>query len=1445
MGSDGGAGLMSDELKAQLGGGDVLMLKKSGKKAKGGGGGEFANFGMRRPDGRARGNFVMPNDKKMSKSQRRKLAKIEEDKRKRTARASVVARLEAAKLVSDESLTLLAGSARLGHKLTAKEKLRRELKAERAGITLPGTEDSRLHKREKAPDDENDDDDESEDDEPIELEPDKKKASWPKLMTHDGSTKTQPADEYGPIHPMDTKRLEAARLKQAEALVMAQDDSDDEEREEQTAEDGVAREKFRIAMESARRLQQVIRARDPEQAAEAATEAMGHAAVAAALDPKDAAAQLAAANEAARVAAHTKFPGVFVGATHPVEVRRKKAIQDAREGLPILGVEHDIVDHINHNPVTVICGETGCGKTTQVPQFLYESGYGDPSCSAHPGAVAVTQPRRVAVTSTATRVAQELNLPLGNDVGYQVRYDRKVGDSPRIKFMTDGILLREIQSDLLLRKYSVVIVDEAHERSVNTDILLGLLSRVVPLRAELAGEGGGITPLRLVVMSATLRVEEFVGNKRLCPTPPALLKVAARQFPVTIHFSRRTEHMDYLGAAKKKALAIHRKLPPGGILIFLTGQREVDGLVRKLREGEFGPKKRDLKSDEKDDEDLNLKGDNSQKGIAPDTADEQHEERGLDPHDVDALDAGGEDVGADADERNLTSFEGKDDFDEMSDHDDSASDISEDEEDVVVHGGEGVTPEEAAKAEDEWVRAHAPTVEAGGGDDGKGDVKDDGPGPMYVLPLYAMLPPQQQALVFDPPPAGHRLVVVATNVAETSLTIPGVRYVVDAGREKRRVFGDDAGGGGGGAASAGLSRFTVGWVSKASAEQRAGRAGRTGPGHCYRLFSSAHFVNDLEPHAPPAIAGVPIDGVVLQMRAMGIDRVDRFPFITPPDAIALQTAQRTLAILGALRATSANGRNRTHGHGGSFGDEKDPGELTQIGIAMAALPISPRHSRMLLAAASSRTDGCLAAAVASAAALSLQSPFLGEESERSLPADISEDERKRRRKLAHKFHHHNSDALSAAKALVAYDRVRDHRKADVFCSEHRLHARTMREMSDLRRQLLRILASPPASVASMATTVGSSFLSPHAVAAVAEATAAITGRRDDGEKGGATKDPASIALEVGTAGESALRRALLCGWADRVAKRAKADEAARLNAAAEKDEDGGDGGGGRTKATRYRPAMLDLAVFLHPSSSLHRTSPDYVVYVDVLQTAKRPYLAGATAVEGSWLVDDAPALSYLSSALEEPAPRYVAARDSVVAFHQPHFGRHRWELPLWPNPLAVDHPSACGAFAAALLAGAVATPMGDVRERLAGKPSVCARPEGRSQKRVVELVASLQRRGVASKAALATQWRKDPRYLLPEMLGWMKSGQGYALEKLWPKIVASTVQGVAVTKAIEPSAAGAMKEHHSVEHRKRREDEKSAGGACAGAPGSKRAKVVKKKVKKNSKALGSGLSIWD
>ena len=1234
------APLLSEELAAQLaggrgggGGGAVVMARKQKKASSGGGGGTHE----RRPRGPLPGrrgggamNGVGGSEKKLSKSQRRKLAKIEEDKRKREARAGVVARLHAAKKVSDASLVLLQGSASMGQRMTAKEKLRRELKAERAGIALPDVEDSRLMKREKpaegAPrggaDDTSDEDEEDESDgeDAAAMDVDRPKASWPAI----GAAYHKPGTEvkvYGPLHPLDPNYVpDEDAFAAAEAAVGAGDDRDDDAETEGAR---AAREKVKAAMAAARQLAAIIRSRDPEQAAQAATESLGPAAAAAALDPKDAAARLAAANEAAAAAAQARFPGVFVGASFSVAVSRTAEVRECREGLPILGAEHDIVDAINTNPITVICGETGCGKTTQVPQFLFEAGYGDKGCDAHPGVVAVTQPRRVAVTSTATRVAHELNLPLGGEVGYQVRYDKKVGADPRIKFMTDGILLREIQADLLLRKYSVIIVDEAHERSVNTDILLGLLSRVVPLRAELAMEKRpGITPLRLVVMSATLRVEEFVGNKRLCPTPPALLKVAARQFPVTVHFSRVTEHGDYLGAAKKKVTAIHRKLPPGGVLVFVTGQREVDALCKKLRAA-YPPPEDERRDEDDDGEKGEGRGDAGHPRVPegdgrrarqpqqPEAGDDEDEDGGgLDAYDVDAVDAGGEDVDAD-----FADFAGpgRDDFDDASDHDDSASDISE-EEDVVVNAGEGVDPEEAAEAEAEWIRAHAPTTAAAAAAGSGGAAgEDDGPGHMHVLPLYAMLPPHLQRRVFDPPPPGSRLVIVATNVAETSLTIPGIRYVVDAGREKRRVYGDEATGGGGSTAAAGLSRFAVGWVSKASAEQRAGRAGRTGPGHCYRLFSSAHFVNELEPHAPPAILGVPIEGVVLQMRAMGIDRVSRFPFISPPDPAALKTAQRTLTVLGALRASrrSKDGASDdVHGCGGAMGDDDDVGVLTPTGRAMAALPISPRHSRMLLAAASSAAPGCLAAAVAVAAALSLDSPFLhGESKEKDADAaGLTAAERQRRRKLAHRFHHPNSDALSSARALVAYDAVRDPRAAETFCSEHRLHSRTMREMSDLRRQLLRILANPPPSVvASSAAGGGSALLTPAAVAAVAAAIAATSGGGSKPKGSKAPKDPAEGALEAGNPGETALRRSLLVGWADRVARRAKADEVARALAAAEKDPENEEASS-RTKATRYHPAMLDAPVFLHPSSTLHRTAPDFVVYTDLLQTSKRPYL---------------------------------------------------------------------------------------------------------------------------------------------------------------------------------------------------------------------------------------------
>ncbi|GFH27226.1 ATP-dependent RNA helicase isoform X1, partial [Haematococcus lacustris] len=196
----------------------------------------------------------------------------------------------------------------------------------------------------------------------------------------------------------------------------------------------------------------------------------------------------------------------------------------------------------------------------------------------------------------------------------------------------------------------------------------------------------------------------------------------------------------------------------------------------------------------------------------------------------------------------------------------------------------------------------------------------EGAGPVFVLPLYALLAPAAQARVFQEVPAGHRLIVVATNVAETSLTIPGIRYVVDAGRSKQRLLEGEGG----------MARFEVRWISQAAAAQRAGRAGRTGPGHCYRLYSSAHFNDSMPKHSAPEIANTALEGVLLVLKSMGVDKVANFPFPSPPAASALHAAGRVLEALGALQPGSQ--------------------ALTPVGRAMARFPIGPRHARMLLEA---------------------------------------------------------------------------------------------------------------------------------------------------------------------------------------------------------------------------------------------------------------------------------------------------------------------------------------------------------------------------------------------------------------------------------------------------------------------------------------------------------------
>lgn len=528
-----------------------------------------------------------------------------------------------------------------------------------------------------------------------------------------------------------------------------------------------------------------------------------------------------------------------------------------------------IMEAIRNNTVVVICGETGSGKTTQVPQFLYEAGWSHPE-SDNPGLIGVTQPRRVATVSMAKRVADELNLS-DKEVSYQIRYDATVSDKTRIKFMTDGVLLREMSQDLLLTKYSVIIIDEAHERNINTDILIGVLSRVLKLRAQMSREDREkIKPLRVVIMSATLRVSDFTENKTLFATPPPVINVNARQYPVSIHFNRKTPE-DHVADAYKKVTKIHERLPPGGILIFLTGQNEITQLCKKLRKrypalpekATSAEQKQQKVAQEKESKKVNQP---AGKGNTDSSVERTSIHLYFPIVDIEeeAIELGENQV--------------EEDFDidtDSEDEDDIAEGFDEDELDQVV--------------------------------------KD---APLHVLPLYSMLPTEAQLRVFQPPPEGTRLCIVATNVAETSVTIPGIRYVVDCGKCKERKYD----------IATGVQSFEVGWTSKASADQRAGRAGRTGPGHCYRLFSSAVFDNEFPQFSTPEIDRMPIEGVVLNMKSMYIDNVVNFPFPTPPPKENLQKAEKLLGYLGAV--------------------DQHTKRITEFGHIMSLFPITPRFAKM-------------------------------------------------------------------------------------------------------------------------------------------------------------------------------------------------------------------------------------------------------------------------------------------------------------------------------------------------------------------------------------------------------------------------------------------------------------------------------------------------------------------
>lgn len=665
---------------------------------------------------------------------------------------------------------------------------------------------------------------------------------------------------------------------------------------------------------------------------------------------------------------------------YAVHVDRSDDIQTSRLQLPILQREQEIMEAIHNNPVVLVKGDTGSGKTTQIPQFLFEAGYGSKDGST-PGMIGITQPRRVAAVSMAKRVGVELG-DHGKKVAYQIRFDSNVSSDTAVKFMTDGILLRELSQDLLLRKYSAIVIDEAHERSVNTDILIGMLSKIVPARMRKTKLNPDPKPLKLVIMSATMNIGNFLHEKLFSASErPPLVEVEGRQHRVTTHFALRSRP-DYVEEVIEKVARAHRKLPHGGILVFLTGQNEIRQIGDRLK-ASLAPRDR-----------LNTRSNPPQVTIAASEA----------PLEIEDMDIG--------------------DFKIQDDHDDFDLDILTHSEDEAEAHEFDISDEEDQGDEDKPKPASTLSKEPYTS--------------VHILPLYSQLPTSEQLKVFEPPPPGSRLIVLATNVAETSLTIPGIRYVFDSGRSKERKYHLDSG----------VQSFEVDWISKASSEQRAGRAGRTGPGHCWRLHTSAIYEQFFPDHAEPEILRAPAESVVLQLKGFAYPRpVVDFPFPTPPAPLTLNKAEQLLRNLGAL----------TTG-----------GVINKLGKQLSVYPLSPRLGKIMAAGVNDST--LIWQVLALVAGLAVPEMFVTEaqldltttaepaqNGELYTRADqLNDDERDQRKqeygraRATLSRHDKSSDTMKLFTAVSMYLDAPDKTR---FCADYFLRPKAMAEVAQLRSQL--------------------------------------------------------------------------------------------------------------------------------------------------------------------------------------------------------------------------------------------------------------------------------------------------------------------------------------------------------------------------------------------------------
>ncbi|KAK0661740.1 Pre-mRNA-splicing factor ATP-dependent RNA helicase prp22 [Lasiodiplodia hormozganensis] len=535
--------------------------------------------------------------------------------------------------------------------------------------------------------------------------------------------------------------------------------------------------------------------------------------------------------------------------------RTNMSIKDQREGLPVFKFRNQLLQAVREHQLLILVGDTGSGKTTQLTQYLAEDGF------ANNGMIGCTQPRRVAAMSVAKRVAEEVGCKLGAEVGYTIRFEDCTSPDTKIKYMTDGIMQREILLDPMLNKYSVIILDEAHERTIATDVLFGLLKKTLKRRPD----------MKVIVTSATLDADKFSEYFNKCP----IFSIPGRTYPVEIMYSKEPES-DYLDAALTTVMQIHLTEPPGDILLFLTGKEEIDTSCEILFE--------------------------RMKALGP-----------------------------------------------------------------------GV-PE------------------------------------LVILPIYGALPSEVASRIFEPPPPGGRKVVIATNIAETSITIDGIYFVVDPGFVKQTAYDPKLG----------MDRLQVTPISQAQAKQRAGRAGRTGPGKCFRLYTEAAFQSEMLPTTIPEIQRQNLSNTILMLKAMGINDLLGFDFMDPPPTNTMLTALEELYALGAL-------------------DEE--GLLTQLGRQMADFPMDPALSKSLIMSVKLKCSDEMLTIVSMISAT--QTVF-------HRPRDKQQQADNKRLK----FNDPHGDHLTLLNVYNAWK----HSKFSVqWCYENFIQPKAMKRVADVRDQLTTIM----------------------------------------------------------------------------------------------------------------------------------------------------------------------------------------------------------------------------------------------------------------------------------------------------------------------------------------------------------------------------------------------------